>query len=159
MRCVGDEKRKGVEMPGKHELGSYRGFRLYAVDDEDDRVRGFAVRRDDSDSEEAFTVAGASAGEVVKRLRMIVDGDVVARGARQTVEKRSLYRGWELEVEPVGDCFVGYARRPGARPSHAVRRDTAEEAAAELRGIVDDEQREASSGWSLRAPLWLRAND
>ena len=147
-------------MLGKHELGNYRGFRLYAVDDEDDRIRGFAVRRDDADSEEAFTVAGASASEVVRRLRMIVDGDVVARAARQTPERRATYRGWELEIEPVGDCFVGYARRPGTRPSHAVRRDTAEEAAAELRGIVDDEQKEATSAWGgLGAPAWLRAND
>jgi hypothetical protein len=150
---------KGMSMTGKHELGSYRGFTLYAVDDDDDRVRGFAVRRDDADSQEAFTVAGASASEVVKRLRMIVDGDVAARGTTRAPEKRTTYRGWELEVEAVGGCFVGYARRPGSRPSHAVRRHTAEEVAAELRGIVDEEQREASSAWRMEEPPRPGAND
>ena len=64
---------------GYRDLGAYRDYKLYAVED-GPAVRGYALRRDDETSESAFTIAGPSVEAVARRLRELVDQE--AAGAR-----------------------------------------------------------------------------
>ena len=61
---------------GRHELGSYRGYRLYAVED-GGAYRGYALKPtvlpDGTTSEDAFTVTGGSLMLVEELLRDCVD--------------------------------------------------------------------------------------
>jgi hypothetical protein len=64
---------------GYRDLGAYRDYLLYAVED-GHAVRGYALHRDDETSESAFTIAGTSVEAVARRLRELVDQE--AAGAQ-----------------------------------------------------------------------------
>ena len=61
---------------GRRELGTYRGYRLYAV--EDGRVRGYAVRNVQagrSNHDESLQATGNSIEEVDACLRKLIDDE------------------------------------------------------------------------------------
>jgi hypothetical protein len=60
---------------GRWDLGCRGGYRLFAIQDAV-RVRGYAVRRNESDSE-SFAVTGASVEAVERCLRQLVDAEAV----------------------------------------------------------------------------------
>lgn len=68
-------------MDDEHELGTYRGFRLYVIED-GRRFRGYALRQvvdsSGTTSDDAFTVAGGNFDAVAVRLREIVDREMDA---------------------------------------------------------------------------------
>ena len=61
---------------GRHELGRYRGYRLFAIEDQG-RFRGYALRTtvlpDGTTSQDAFTAAAPTLPLVVELLRDSVD--------------------------------------------------------------------------------------
>ena len=68
---------------GRHELGRYRGYRLFAVEDQGS-FRGYALRTtvlpDGTTSQDAFTAAAPTLPLVVELLRDSVDEEAGHRG-------------------------------------------------------------------------------
>jgi hypothetical protein len=96
----------------QRDLGAYRGFRLYLVDD-GSRVRGYAMRTvvhpDGSTTEDNFTIAGNHSEAVVDLLRVIVDREVA--NPRPPGRSRASLRGEAL----VSRCaWCGRVERDGA---------------------------------------------